>query len=77
MRFVSCGILRKEKFMRLMLIAITGLLLVGCSSNTLSGNYCTVAPPLTPKLVTMATIEQTDPIFSGQIYQHWALINEC
>lgn len=52
----------------------------GCAtslSDSLSGNYCTVAPDLTPKAATFDYIEANDPVLTEQIYQHWALAEAC
>ena len=62
--------------MRLTILALV-LLLAGCTSSSLSGNFCTVAPALTPQEATFAYMEVHDQVFTEQVYAHWALLDQC
>lgn len=53
------------------------LMSVSACSTSIPGDYCDVAPPLTPKAETMEDVTTNDPVFTDQIYQHWALMDDC
>ena len=48
----------------------------GCETSV-PGDYCAVAPDLTPKKEVFTEIEAKDPVFAEQIYQHWVLLDDC
>lgn len=65
--------MRKTVSVALLLILTLG---TGCATG-LPGDYCDVAPNLTPKRETFDHYSATDPVFTEQVFEHWALLEGC
>jgi hypothetical protein len=52
------------------------MFVTGCATSS-PGDYCDVAPTLTPKAATFEHIEANDPVFAEQVFGHWALSDGC
>jgi hypothetical protein len=53
------------------------MIFVASCATSISGNFCTVATPLTPKAEAFTYLEEHDPVFVEQIYKHWGLMEAC
>ena len=67
---------RKQLGLSVLLLSMITIV-SGCTTSSLSGDYCRIAPALTPKSDTAQYVYNHDAVFMEQIIQHWALLDQC